>query len=369
MQDTFTISLDKLGLLLFSQLVGQICVTLMLGRLVGRIPFKYVLMIGMACIIIATGGYGIAPTFAVVIAFAAIMGIGSGLIDAGLNMFIAAHYESGPMNWLHAFFGIGTMLGPLWVTLITIQLGLSWRMSYFGVILLELTVLILFVITHKQWALGEDVRDQLSPDEAITPGIIETIIMPTVAASMIFFFFYAGLEAATGQLSNTLFVEARGASQATSSFWISTYWAMFTLSRMIAGSIIQFTSNLFVKRAGTVLAVIGGMMLWLNPTNTVGFMGMALIGFGIGPLFAIIISETSQRFGQRFAPTIIGFQMSSAIFGVFAVPAFAGVLSTQIGKGFIGVFLFAVAVGLFIFTEWLQIQSKGEKWSVRSQLG
>ena len=39
-------------------------------------------------------------------------GVGGGAIDAALNNYVAQHYSSKHINWLHCFWGVGTIISP-----------------------------------------------------------------------------------------------------------------------------------------------------------------------------------------------------------------------------------------------------------------
>jgi predicted MFS family arabinose efflux permease len=81
---------------------------------------------------------------------------------------------------------------------------------------------------------------------------------------------------------------------------------------------------------GMLAALAGALLLWWNPTNTFGLLGVALIGFAIAPIFPGLVSGTSRRVGDRFAANTIGLQMAASGLGSAAIPSLVGVLARNL---------------------------------------
>ena len=61
--------------------------------------------------------------------FPGIAGSFTGAVDAGLNDYVARHYQAHHMNWLHSFWGIGALASPLIMGQILANQQ-SWRIGY-----------------------------------------------------------------------------------------------------------------------------------------------------------------------------------------------------------------------------------------------
>ena len=57
-------------------------------------------------------GFSFANQFWMLLVLAVPYGLGAGAIDAALNNYVALHYTSRHMSWLHCFWGVGTMVSP-----------------------------------------------------------------------------------------------------------------------------------------------------------------------------------------------------------------------------------------------------------------
>jgi fucose permease len=85
--------------------------------------------------------------------------------------------------------------------------------------------------------------------------------------------------------------------------------------------------------------------------DVVGFLGLALIGFSLAPLFPLLISHTPKRLGAAHAPNAIGFQVAAAGLGLSLVPGLAGVLAESLGLEIIGPFLLLASIATFLLHE------------------
>jgi len=178
----------------------------------------------------------------------------------------------------------------------------------------------------------------------------ETLRQSRVWLSLLQFFLYTGSEIALGAWAYTLLTESRGVQPETAGLLAGSYWAMFTVGRVIAG--------LYIKRVGANKLVLsslagalsGAILLWWNPVPVANLLAMGVIGFAIAPIFPGLVSGTSQRVGVRFAANTIGMQMSAAGLGGASIPSLIGILAQHISLEVIPiclVILFAIQIGLY----------------------
>lgn len=353
MQDTFHVSLESLGVLLSAGTIGYLVSAFTSGRLSAVIGLGYFLALGAACEVIGVVGFIIAPSWETLLLAALTASFGGGMIDAGMNTFVSSRYSAGPLNWLHAFFGIGLTFGPPLVTFIVVAQGQSWRLSYLVLLAVHATLVVIFLATRNQWEANQQTSetDEPAPRRLPAASIRQTLKIPAVLLSMALLFTYAGVEVGGGQLTNTLFIDSRGISQETASFWISFYWASFTIGRMIMGSIAGRFQNNTLMRISMTGTVVGALLLTVNLSNEVGFLGLAILGFSQAPMFAIVIAETPRRAGPRFAANAIGFQIGFAGLGGALLPGLSGLLTVPLGLESIGPFLLALTVVMFVLHE------------------
>jgi fucose permease len=175
----------------------------------------------------------------------------------------------------------------------------------------------------------------------------ETLRHPQVWLSALLFFMYCGVEVSVGTWTYSLLVESRGITPAAAGIWVGSYWATFTVGRIAAG--------LYAKRVGVNLMVLGGLvgafcgavLLAWNPFQAANLLAVALIGFSIAPIFAALMSGTSQRVGAHFAANTIGFQMAATGLGTAVIPSMMGILARQYSLEIIPICMVVTFVGLF----------------------
>ena len=349
MQTTFDVALDSLGVLMTALTLGHILTSFASGAIVSRFGVAVFLLGGTLLAGLGALGYALAPSWPLLLLAATVAGAGGGVLDSGLNTFVSARYSAGRLNWLHASFGIGLTIGPPIVTFFVVNLQQSWRWSYVGVAALLGVVVLLMALTYRSWNIRTE--DDYERDDVSAPGVIETLKLPVVILGLALFFVYAGSEVSVGQLTNSLFIEARGVEQSTATFWISLYWAAFTIGRVVMGALADFVSNTLLLRLCMLGGVLGALVLALQPGPVGSPLAMAIIGFSFAPIFPTLVAETPRRVGRRHAPNAIGFQIGIAGVGIAFLPGLGGILGEYNGMETIGPFLVAIAIGTLLLHE------------------
>jgi len=288
-------------------------------------------------------------------------GAGGGAIDAGLNSYFATNYGANLMNWLHACFGLGATLGPVVMTTV-LNLGQSWRWGYVVVGILQVLFALCLALTRGHWRLGGSQsttdwerngsttdRERNGSRTGKVSGAA-TLRLPVVWFGIALFFVFTGIEGGTGQWPYSLFTEARGVAPSIAGLWVSIYWGSLTVGRMIFGLIMDRLGVVRTLRACMIGVVLGSACVWCN-VGVVSFLGLALIGFCLAPLFPSLISVTPGRVGDAHAANAIGFQVASASLGIAIIPGLAGVLAARLGLEIVGPFLLVTSIVMFLLHE------------------
>lgn len=348
MQVQFETSLDAVAYILTASTIGYLTASFFIGTLSHRLGVGRMLTAGAGLMVISLSVTASAWNLWTVVAVTLFGGFGSGLIDAGLNAYVAQHHSERAMNWLHASFGVGVTISPLILGLL-LKAGDSWRIGYGIVAGFMLALVVLFLFTMRQWRSVALQSDEQSPVER--PGLIATLKQPVVLLGILMFVVYAGLEATPGQWVFTVFTKVRGIAEVPASQWVSIYWGSFTIGRIFFGAIINRVNSLVLVRVCMVGALIGALLLWLNPVAWVGFAGLTLLAFAQAPLFPVLISNTPKRVGTDNASNAIGFQVAGAGIGIAAIPALAGLIGERVSLTLIPPFVVGTALVLIVLHE------------------
>lgn len=348
-QTTFGLGLEALGVLLTTSTVGRLITAFTSGRLLARLGTGRFFLVGSLFSVAGVLGFVFAPVWPVLLAAYFVLGMGSGIIDAGINTFIAPRYSASRLNWLHACFGIGLTIGPVLVTVLVIDLAQSWRLAYGILAMLYIALTLIFAVTVKRW---DTVAAPNQPVGVRTDAPIgETLRLVMVWLLLIMFFFYGGTEIGAGQLLNSLFVEGRDIDPKTSGFWVSFYWGSFTVGRMLIGIFVDRLGPRALVRAAMIGAVLGALLIWWNVIPEVSFVGLAIMGLSLAPIFPTLLAITADRVGLEHTPNAIGFQLGFAGVGAAILIGFAGTLAESAGREIIAPFLVTVAAITWILHE------------------
>lgn len=344
----FSLPLDALGMLLFSSMAGYVTSSFFSGVLLNRLGVGKLLSLSCALTGASLISYTLAPAWWVMVALGIFAGLGAGAIDAGLNTYMAANFGEGLMQWLHASYGIGITSGPVIMTIAINSLN-SWRAGYTTVGLVQLALTACFTLTLPMWAQKKPAgasNPELKLTDYKTP-FVETLRRSEVWLSILLFFLYVGAEVSLGTWVYTLLTESRGIATTTAGFWAGSYWAMFTIGRVLAGLYARRIGVDMLVQASLLGALTGAALLWWNPSNTVSLIGIVLTGLSIAPIFPGLVSGTSKRVSPRYAANIIGMQMGATGLGAALIPGLVGVLADQITLEIIPICLLALFGTLF----------------------
>lgn len=337
----FSLDLDALGPLLIAATAGYLTSSFFNGKFIAWLGVGGVLTASCAITGLALIGYTLVPSWWMMVALGVVVGLGAGAVDAGLNTYVASHFGKGWMQWLHASYGIGVTTGPIIMTVGLNTLD-SWRFGYTVVGMGQLALSACFALTLPLWEKdstikSEDSRKRLTDYK--TP-FSTTLEQPRVWLSLLLFFLYTGAEVGLGAWGYSLLTESRGITPATAGLLTGSYWAMFTIGRILAGLYARRNGLAGLMTASLAGAITGVVLLWLNPFEFASLFGIGLTGFAIAPIFPALVSGTSQRVDARFAANTIGMQTSAAGIGAAAIPGFMGVMAKQFTLEVIPVCLF-----------------------------
>ena len=335
-REGFGLPLDALGVLLIAGTVGFFLAGVFSGQLVAGLGMGPLLVGGQVLRTLGALGYGLAPGWGGLIVAGLLAGTGAGLIDSGLNNYVSARYSAGRLNWLHAAYGIGATLGPLLFTAL-LDRAVAWQVPYRIVGVGQVVLLTAFLLTLPRWRVAPDGEDAAAPAPHAT--VLATLRLPAVWLGIALFFLYTGVEVSAGQWAFTLFTEGRGVAAARAGFWVSVYWATFTAGRILLGFIADGLNTERLLRASLLSTAVGAVLLWWNPLALVGFLGLALMGLGMAPIYPGMIALTPRWAGRGHTSNAIGFQVGAASLGVAGLPALAGVLAERAGLWAVAPFL------------------------------
>jgi fucose permease len=312
----------------------------------------------VSSLLTATGllGYSFAPSFAWILVAALPLGFGGGAVDSSLNGYVATHYSSRHMNWLHASWGIGATVGPLIMTGIIASGGI-WRGGYRAISSVQATLALLFVLSLGLWSRVAATGGQSSAAEPVASlnargkAKIHGLKRPEPWMQIAIYLFYSACEFTVGIWTVSMLVESRGIAPGVAGNWISLYYGGIMGGRLLTGLVSDRLGNRFMVRLGLGLAIVGAAALCLSSVPWLALPGLLLLGLGFAPIYPCLMHETPERFDEATYQTIIGYQVGAANLGASVLPGLVGLLASATSLEVVGPCVVGFIVILFVLAE------------------
>lgn len=275
-------------------------------------------------------------------------GLGAGSVDAALNNYVALHYESRHMSWLHCMWGVGASTGPIimgWALS-----GAGWQGGYRIIAVLQIILTAVLLFSLPLWKRPE----QALGGEAFTPqqrSIPELLRLPGVRQVVTCFFCYSALEATAGIWAASYCTLVRGIDAGTAASWASLFYLGITVGRGICGFLTMKISDQNMIRLGQAIIGLGLVMILLPAGNQVLFAGLITVGLGCAPVYPCIIHETPVNFGRELSMSMTGLQMACAYVGSCLMPPLFGLLGQHISMSLYPWFMAVLLVLMFVMAE------------------
>ena len=361
-RQTFGAPIADLGLILLISTIGSISVSAFVGTLIRRFGVAVLLACSGACAALAGTGYALAPHLWVLFAVAVLWGLAAGMMDGGLNTAVGLSGRSRLLNLLHAAYGVGTAIGPLLVT--AAILVSSWRSAYLVLAALDLVVTALWLRQRRQERAAQDAPEAAAtePARAAQAGQAgqtaagETVAgHPSdawsrrrsgfvVAAGMLTFFVYTGLEVAAGQWEASFCRGHLGLSASAAGLATFGFWGALTAGRLILAVLPRPVPPSRVVWWGSGIAVAAAALIWWQPGTPATLAAFVLLGGALAGVFPALIALTPLRIGRGRAQHAIAWQVGAAAGGGSGLSALVGLLIGVWGLSVLGPSLTVLAV-------------------------
>ena len=330
---------------------GTIVSSLQSDRLTKKLGTGKVTAISVAMTAVALLGFSFSRSFLSLCFWAIPYGLGAGSVDASLNNYVALHYESRHMSWLHCMWGIGAATGP-YVMSYTLTKGMGWNSGYRIIGILQVVLSSVLFLSLHLWKNSS----QNETDENTKPLTLKEIFKITgVREVMLCFFCYCAIEQTAGLWASTYLTLARGLSAELAAAYASRFYIGITIGRALSGFITMKLNDRQMIRLGEVLIAIG-IALMLLPSGSL--IGLIVIGLGCAPIYPCIIHSTPDHFGADKSQAIIGVQMASAYVGTLAMPPLFGLLAQNISIRLFPFYLLIILILMALMHESLERKTK-----------
>lgn len=336
---------------------GTVVSSLMSDRMTRKLGAGLVTAISVAMTAVALFGFSSSNSFILLCLWAVPYGIGAGAVDAALNNYVALHYASRHMSWLHCFWGVGAAASP-YIMGYSLTRGFGWNNGYYTVAIIQIVLTAILFVSLPLWKKKVDI-DGKSTNTNKALRLPEIMKIRGVKLVLITFFAYCALESTTGLWASSYLVEFRGIDTETAAKFASLFYLGITLGRFISGFIADRIGDKLLIRYGLVIIFMGIILVGLPIGSTImTLLGLVIIGLGCAPVYPSVIHATPANFGVNNSQAIIGVQMASAYIGTTLMPPIFGFLADNISIGLYPLYLIIFAVLMLTMSERLNTTVK-----------
>lgn len=337
---------------------GTIISSLQSDRLTRKLGTGKVTAISVAMTAVALFGFSTSHSFVALCLWAIPYGLGAGSVDASLNNYVALHYESKHMSWLHCMWGIGAAAGP-YIMGYVLTNGRSWNSGYRVISVLQIVLTMILIFSLPLWKNRPEIIDDNGQEvSAKALSLREVIRIPGAKEIMVCFFCYCALEQTAGLWASSYLSLYKGVSAETAATFASMFYIGITVGRALSGFVTMKLNDVQMIRLGQVLIVVGILIMFLPFGQTLSLVGLIVIGLGCAPIYPCIIHSTPMHFGADKSQAIIGIQMASAYVGTLLMPPVFGLIANHITVALLPVYLFIILILMFVMHEALTKKTK-----------
>jgi len=338
----FTISWDAmqqgLGLVTFHSgivLVGYSVTYTLAGIVLAWLNrfmrLQTVYLLGLVIMGLGFVGIAFSPNFMWLLVTITVYGFGTGAMASSMNAYMAKHFSAKQNNWMHFFWGGGAAVSPLIMgRLLVLDVdpytehvyAYSWTVGYLiiAAIVGVVGLILLLSMYKKIWT--NDIDATTDENQSAT-DIDKNRYLPKrwhQFVEVLTFFFLGGTDYTLVFFTSTVFMIEHDLSIAHIAIFSTVYYVGMTLGRLIFGWSAKYIREITIIRIGIAIAAAGIITLWfagsivdalnISP-RVIGIFGMAIAGFGLGPLLPTLVSDTSNRFSPKIISRLVGLELAA----------------------------------------------------------
>ncbi len=349
----YGVSRAAIGITFFTTSAGYVLGGLANGGLIHRFGIRITLAVGGGCFVLAGLYLATRPPFAAFLLVQLVTGLGQGVLESALNVYLAALPDATTrLNRLHAFFGVGALIGPVFAASV-VEVA-PWTVVWLIMAAACVPLVAGFLVAYPRSeppgpAASEPDKRRLLRAAVREPGVLLGATMLAV---------YVGLEMGVGNWGFSYLVQGRALAASAAGYAVSGYWLGLTLGRFVISPLAAKTG---VSTARMMFGCLAGItaaatLAWVSPTAAISSVGLVLLGFFLGPVFPTTMAITPRLVPARLVPTAIGVLNAGSVIGGSALPWTAGAIAEVTGIWVLMPYLVTLAV--LQFAVWRPIANR-----------
>lgn len=328
--------------------VGTIISSLQSDRLTKRFGTGMVTAVSVLMTAIALFGFSVSHSYIALCLWAVPYGLGAGSVDASLNNYVALHYASRHMSWLHCMWGIGASLGP-YIMGSVLTKGHNWNLGYRYIAILQIVLTTVLLFSLSLWNGRSSEQQENVKEKSLT--LCQVLKIPGAKEIMITFCCYCALEQTANLWASSYLVLIQGLTAEAAASLASLFFIGITAGRFLSGFLTFKLNDTQMIRLGQGFIGAGIVALFLPFGKITYLLGFILIGLGCAPVYPSIIHSTPANFGKERSQAMIGVQMASAYAGTCLMPPVFGFIANHISVSLFPAYMLVILVLMVIMHE------------------
>ncbi len=337
------------GLLFLAGAGGYVTAAFVSSWLSQRLGLRYFTVVGLGLFGLGSLILALQAPFSLVLVGRLLLGLAMAVLETGGNFYVTAlPRNTALLNYVHAFFGVGALLGPVVATAV---LGWGWPTLFWIWLVLSGLLILGFYLGFRRLPTSVKLPTAHTGQSGSTSLMVQTMRLPIVWWAILFLLLYVGGESSVGSWTYTFLSEGQHLVTALAGALVSVYWLGLTLGRLAMG---WATDRLRLSDRTLLLgcvvgSFVGGGFLWVWPDQpVVAGLGLLIIGFSYGPIYPTTLALLSRLVAPAFVPSLIAVLTSLSILGIAVFPWLAGVLFDQAGLGTFAPYIVGLSVTMLV---------------------
>ena len=283
----------EMGAILAGGSIGYFVSTFVCGILLRRWGPKRVIVYGLVLQAAGLAAFGQMPSLAINAIALLLIGLGQGGSEVVTNFSVVRIEHSGRsnlMNFIHAAFTTGAIVGPLGIGQL-IERGYPWQVAFLALAFLSLLMALAFTLLSFETVSADPAKQENSP-------LSYLMSQPLMLLLTTLILLYVGVEIGTSNWIAEYFVQSLGVSAASGAYTVSLFWMGLLAGRLSVAIFYRRDDQAVLLVTACILSALSlSLGLWGE-----SFTWKAACFFSTGMGFSIVYPVVVVLAG-RFFPT------------------------------------------------------------------
>lgn len=294
--------------------IGIIIGTLLFGPIVDKFGYKWLTIISSALALFGVLGLSAFATDFSLQAAICCLGVGGGILNGLTNALVSDIYDDdkrgGRLSLLGAFYCIGALLWTLMMTFIS---------DYHIPLYIMSAIMVGFIVFFFFIAFP-----QAKPaDEVSLKKTLGLFKYPALLLFGLILFFQSGFEGSSGDFTVSYLTETGRLETAAATLAMTWFTIGMLAGRLLLSSVMKALKDLGTFYSYLGIALVGVAVFYFGTNAATTYIAMALIGFGVGATFPVILNYVGGSF-RNLSGTAISIAVFIALVGQFTLKKITG---------------------------------------------